>query len=200
MSLLKSYSFGIYLGYDNVPGEVLSMFSELVEKPEKKLEFACVAVASGMRGLQKGTKFKDFNLTAFEMDVKRKNFATKCKRESTKLSFIVPHSGDDDYSVSSYCSISEDVLPLMMFERVKDAYEEVLLSDELDQAIRAIKKVNTQLFIEEGVDIIVALERAVDFVPDAIEEIKRICQSYPSISESIFTILNSGNKVDALFA
>jgi len=199
MSLLKSYSFGLQVGFSELPSEVIDLFSVLVEKPEKKIDYASEIVESGLRRIKKGESYKNLNLAAFEAKISRNQFLTK-EKSRFKLSFIDSETPDEADSIGRNGGISEDVLPTRVFEKVKDAYEEVILSDELSYAIEKIKCFNDQLFVEEGIDIITALKQAVKCIPEAVEEIRRVCSEYTEISELVYAVLNSGKEVESLFA
>ena len=194
MGLLKSYRFGSFLGVDEVPENVLNLFTDSVNK-KKEISYASEIIFSGIQG--RIDLNHTFHLDAYEKAIE-KNGALAQNNKKKKESYIEFGTSSEDYdSVAQNGGIQEDHLNI---ENVQDAFEELIDSDELRYAVSNIKNLNQDLILVEDVDLIEALKLALQGIPQAIKEIKRICEFYPIISESVQTILGSGKDFYEVFA
>ena len=82
---------------------------------------------------------------------------------------------------------------------MKDAFEEVLMNEELEYAVSTIKSLNDSFIADYGTDLIFTLKNAVRGIPQAVTEIKNICTEFSVVSELIETILTSKREVEVLF-
>lgn len=198
MATLHSYSFGNYNGVSELPDEVLGLFTSLVVNPEKQIEFASEIISSGLQG---NIDFsKEFSIDGFEAAI-RKNERLAQDAHKKKESFIDFSSSKDDWDdVMASGGIKVDSLNNMTVEKMKDAYEEIVMEDELRYAVETIKSLNSELIIEEHVNFIFALKQAVKGIPSAVENVKRVCESYEVIGELVHEILESGEELNQLFA
>ena len=72
MSLLHSYSFGTAFGQDGLSSDVLGLFTELVDNPNKKIEFASEIIDAGMTG---AINFRrPFSIDAYEAGIRKRKF------------------------------------------------------------------------------------------------------------------------------
>lgn len=195
---LRSFSFGTYMGVNELPIEVINLFLPLTENPNKKVEFASEIVKAGLQG---NINFqKEFNLDAYEATIRKNQHLLKESERKKKAYFDYSGANDDYDEVISSGGIKADFIKLDSIEEMKDAFEEVLLNEELKYAVSTIKSLNDEFISDYGTDVIFALKRAVQGIPQAIEEIKHICEEFSLVSELIETILESKQKVDVLFA
>ena len=198
-NLLKSYSFGTFHGVDNIPINILGLFSELAEDPEKKIQYASEIISNGLEGRINFNR--RFNIDAYEAKIRQNQGLTKSAKGKKEL-FLDYGSGSDDNNTEvrrkgGICLDNTNEVALMKME---DAYDKLINDDEVKYAIKTIKSLQKPLFIEEQVNFIGLLEQALNQVPDAIESIKNICQNYPVVSEQVEVILNSGYSFKECFS
>lgn len=196
--LLRSFGFGTFMGVSELPVEVLNLFIPLTENPDKRIEFASEIISAGLNGKIDFTK--DFNLDAYEATIKKNQRLLK-ENEKKKKSYIDFNGGSDDFEeVACSGGIKADFVQLDSIEEMKDAFEEVLANEELEYAVTTIKSLNAEFISDYGTDLIFALKKAVQGIPQAVEELKSICAEFSLVAELIETILSSKQEVEVLFA
>lgn len=194
MGLLMSYGFGSYLGVDEVPEKVLNLFTDSI-KSDKKLNYASEIVFSGIMG--RINLDDTFHIDAYEKAIKRNGDLTLNTRRKKETYIDYGCSSDDYDTVAQNGGIQVDHLNI---DDVSDAFEDLINEDELRYAVENIKKLNKELLIVEEVDLVEALKLALKGIPQAIDEIKRLCKFYPTIGDSVKTILSSGRDFQEVFA
>lgn len=196
--LLRSFSFGTFMGVSELPLEVLNLFIPLTQNPDKRIEFASEIISAGLNGKIDFTR--EFDLDAYEATI-RKNQRLLRENEKKKKSYIDFSGSSDDFDdVACSGGIKADFIQLDSIEEMKDAFEEVLSNEDLAYAVSTIKSLNDEFISDFGVDLVFALKKAVQGIPQAVEEIKNICSEFSIVSELIETILSSKQEVDVLFA
>ena len=186
------------MGVNELPVDVLNLFLPLTENPDKKIEFASEIISAGLQGRIDFST--EFNLDAYEATIRKNQHLLK-ESEKKKKSYIDFSGSSDDFDdVASKGGIKAEFESLDTIEEMKDAFEEVLLNEELDYAVSTIKSLNDDFIADYGTDLIFALKNAVRGIPQAVEEIKKICTDFSVVSELIETILTSKCEVEALFA
>lgn len=194
MGCLGSYSFGSYMGVDEIPEKVLGLFTSSAENGES-LQYASEIVFSGIKG--RINLDGEFNIHAYERAITKNGILSDYSR-SKKETFLDCGTSNDDYdSVTQAGGVQADRLNL---EVVQDAFEELLDDDELACAVSNIRRLNPEFITVEETDIIEALRLALKGIPQAIKELKRICEFYPQMSEDIKTVLSCGLSFDEVFA
>ena len=196
--LLRSYNFGTFMGVSELPVNVLNLFLPLAENPSKQIEFASEIVSAGLQGRIDFSK--DFNLDAYEATIRKNQHLLKESERKKKTYIDFSGSGDDFDEVASSGGIKADFESFNSVEEMTDAFEEVLLNEELEYAVSTIKSLNNDFIADYGTDLIFALKNAVRGVPQAVEEIKNICKDFVVVSELIETVLKSNKSVELLFA
>ena len=195
---LRSFSFGTFMGVNELPVEVLNLFLSLTENPDKKVEFASEIISAGLQGRINFNK--DFNLDAYEATIRKNQHLLK-ENERKKKSYIDFSGSNDDFDdVVTSGGVKADFIQLDSIEEMQDAFEEVLLNEELAYAVDTIKSLNDEFISDYGTDLVFALKRAVQGIPQAVDEIKKICANFSLVSELIETILKSKQEVAVLFA
>lgn len=195
---LRSFSFGTFMGVSELPVEVVNLFLPLVENPDKRVEFAGEIITAGLQGRIDFSK--EFNLDAYEATIRKNQHLLK-ESERKKKSYIdFSGAGDDFDDVANSGGVKADFVQLESIEEMKDAFEEILLNEELEYAVSTIKSLNDEFISDYGTDLIFALKRAVQGIPQAVEEIKNICQEFSLVSELVETILSSKQEVEVLLA
>ena len=193
---MRNYSFGRVLGYDEIPTEVLSLFTDLVDNPSQRIDCGYEVVQAGMANRIDFSR--PFNLEAYQFGVKKKQQLGYNEKRKHELS--LEFSCNDDEVPTTYDSITEDAASNQIANKVKDAYEELLASAELTYAVSTIKNLNVEMMTVEGIDLIRCLKEAVNGVTKAIMTVKRISECYPYLGKSLETILSSGEEIGVLFA
>ena len=194
--MLKSFEYGLNSGVSELPDEVLGLFKSLVENPDKKISYASEIIDAGLNGRIDFNR--EFNIDAYEAKI-RKNEKLLINSKAKKESFIDFSGADDFDEVRSKGGIKVDLLDISTVEEVKDAFEEVLLSEELKYSVEAIKSLNEEFIVDYGTDLVFCLKRAVQGIPHAVRELKEICDNFPVVSDMIKTILSSKVEVKTLF-
>ena len=198
--LLRSFSFGSYMGVDELPAEILELFNSLIECPDKKIEFASEIIQAALQG-----KIKldgSFNIDAYEAAIKKNNFLVKDGERKKKL-HLDDGSFDDDFTETMYNGcvkteyLSYDYMSCT--DEMKDAFEELLNGEELDYAVSAIKSLNDKVMIEYGVDLIYAVRQAIRGFPQAIGVVKNLCLECKYISDLVEIVLSSDKEFNVLF-
>lgn len=195
-SLLRSLSFGNYHGVSELPDEVLQLFMELVENPNRQIEFASEIIDAGLQG--RIDLNSSFNLGAYEATI-RKNGKLNLENRKKRELYIDQSDGDDWEDVSRSGGIKVDALQRDAVDEIADAYEKLILEDELQYAITTIKELQPILLIEEQVDLLHLLKQSLRFVPSAIEALRSLCSDYEVLAEQIKVVLESGRKFEELF-
>ena len=195
---MRSLSFGAYCGIDELPVEVLNLFTPLVINRDKKIEFASEIISSGLQG---NIDFKkDFNIDAFEASIRR-NTKLTLENDKKRLSFIDFGGNSGDYSeVASNGGVREDRLNLSNVEKIKDAFEELLDDEELAYAVGSIKAMNDDIIISEQVDLIKALKSAKLGIPNAVDVLANLCGRNQVVADLVRIVLESKRELEELFA
>lgn len=195
---LRSFSYGTFMGVSELPVEVLNLFLPLTENPDKRVKFASEIISAGLQG--KIDFSKEFNLDAYEATIEKNQHLLKENERKKKVYLDFSGSGDDFDDVVNSGGIKADFVQLDSIEEMKDAFEEVLLNEDLAYAVSTIKSLNDEFISDYGTDLIFALKRAVQGIPQAVDELKKICEEFSLVSELIETILSSKKEVEVLFA
>lgn len=198
MSVLRSYSFGSICGVNELPKEVLNLFVGLVEHPEKKIEFASEIVSAGLQG--RINFDSTFNIDAYEAAI-RKNQKLGVENKKKKEVFLDfgGNSSDDYDEVARQGGMKEDQVATKAVEKMEDAYEELLLEDELQYAVKTIRGLQPVLLANEKVDFLYTVRQALRGMPESRDILKRLCDEYEVVAEQIQVILGSGKSFDEIF-
>lgn len=193
---LRSLSFHQFCGVDELPLNVLNLFSPLSQTPEKKLEYAYEIIVGGLRG--KINFSSGFNLEGYEMAVK-KNYAMALENTKKKNTFIVMEDdGYEDFIRNGGTTL--DLASVRMVRKMEDEYEKLLDNEELEHAVETIKALNEEYIKSEGIDLIVCIKSALKGIPDAVNTVKQLCLDNSLVAEYIKVILECKTPVEELFA
>lgn len=195
--MLQSYSFGTFNGYNELPDEILGLFLGLSRTPEKHIEFASEIISAGLQG--RINFDKEFNLDAYETAIRKNTFLGQEKRKKREV-FLDFQASSDDFDETSREGglVAERFTPTVL--QLQDAYEQVLLDDELEYAVSTIKELDSMLQVQEDVNILKAIEMALKGIPSAVDVIKKVCDDYEVVAEQIKIVLSSGKTFNELFA
>lgn len=186
--MLKSYSFGMVYGVNELPEHVLNLFKELVYKPEINLEYTNEIIVAGL----KGNIGENFSIQAYEQGIKKKEALAKLAK-AKKSKNIDTSLTTEDNSVASYFDISMSQVDTQMVKtaELRDEYEKLLDENELEYAIKEIKGLQKDIFIKEQVNVMRGLKDALKGIPAAIQTMKDLCEKYERVNELVEIILSS---------
>ena len=187
--MLRSFSFGLIYGVNELPENVINLFSELLKHPEINIEHASEIVEAGL----KGNIGENFSLIAYEKGIKKKEALAKISKAKKKKNIDTSLDTEQDNSVTSYFDISMTQLDMQVVKTTDllDEYEKLLNDDELEYAIKEIKGLQKDTFIKEQIDVMQGLKDALDGVPVAIRTMKELCEKYERVNELVEIILSS---------
>ena len=187
--MLRSFSFGLIYGVNELPENVINLFSELLKHPEINIEHTSEIVEAGL----KGNIGENFSLIAYEKGIKKKEALAKISKAKKKKNIDTSLDTEQDNSVTSYFDISMTQLDMQVVKTTDllDEYEKLLNEDELEYAIKEIKGLQKDIFIKEQIDVMQGLKDALDGVPVAIRTMKELCEKYERVNELIEIILSS---------
>ena len=198
MSLLRSYSFGQMNGVDELPEEILRLFTDLVEIPEKRIEFASEIISAAMQGnidLE-----HEFNIDAYESAI-RKNIRLGKEAKRKKEVFLDYTDSSDNWEETAQAGgIKADVATLQAVNKMEDAYEQIMLEDELQYAVETIKSLQPMLLIEARIDFLHTMKQALKGIPESVKILQNVCNEYEVLAEQVRTVLSSGYTFEEIFA
>lgn len=197
MSLLKSYSFGHIFGVTELPNEVLNLFIGLSKNPEKKIEYASEIISAGLQG---NIDFNhEFNLDAYEAAI-RKNLKLGKESRRKKEVFLDFTDNNDDWEETQYAGgIKADVATTHAVQKMEDAYDKLIMEDELRYAVDTIKSLQPMLLVEAKMDFMHTMEQALKGIPESIKLLQRVCDEFEVVAEQIKIILGSGYTFEEIF-
>lgn len=198
MSLLRSYSFGQMNGVNELPEEILRLFTDLVEIPEKQIEFASEIISAAMQGnidLE-----HEFNIDAYESAI-RKNIRLGKEAKRKKEVFLDYTDSSDSWEETAQAGgIKADVATLQAVNKMEDAYEQIMLEDELQYAVETIKSLQPMLLIEARIDFLHTMKQALKGIPESVKILQSVCNEYEVLAEQVRTVLSSGYTFEEIFA
>lgn len=197
MSLLRSYSFGHVFGVTELPKEVLNLFIGLSANPEKKIEYASEIISAGLQG---NIDFNhEFNLDAYEAAI-RKNLKLGKESKRKKEVFLDFTDNNDDWDETQYAGgIKADVASVRAVQKMEDAYDKIILEDELKYAVETIKSLQPMLLVEAKMDFIHTMGQALKGIPESIKLLQSVCEEFEVVSEQVRIILGSGYTFEEIF-
>ena len=199
MSVLRRFSFGHICGVTELSDEILNLFIDLSENPEKKIEYASEIISAGLQG---NINFKQaFNLDAYEAAI-RKNIRLGKENKRKKESFLdYSDSSDDNWSeVATSGGIKADVASYKAVEKMEDAYEQLILEDELRYAVETIKSLQPMLLVDARMDFLHTMKQALKGIPESVKLLQKVCNDYEVVAEQVQVILGSGYTFEEIFA
>lgn len=198
MCLLRSYSYGHVHGFTELPKEVLNLFIGLTENPEKRVEFASEIISAGLQGNIDFTR--QFNLEAYEATIHKNIRLGQENRRKREVFLDYTDTSDGWEDTARDGGIKIDVATQQRVDKMEDAYEQLLLEDELKYAVSTIKSLQHVLLIEERLDLLHTIKQALKGIPESESMLTRVCKKYEVVAEQVYAILNSGYAFEELFA
>ena len=177
--LLRSYSFN----KDELTDRELELFSYMLEHPEHKCDVAYEILINALEG--RIDYSKEFNLPAYEKTIKFNNLLTINTRGKKEKSYDVPISDGSD-----------DLLKDTIAER-RNLIEEYIMDDAYNRAVDFFKRNDLYMLYESvngliAIDLCVSLRQALKGIPEAIRNLKKVCDIDSTVREYIEVILSRG--------
>ena len=194
--VLKSFSFGVYRGYSEIPPSVWGLFVDMAKDTSKSVPYVSEIVSAGLEGrIATNMPFHlDAYCKAIEMNTRLADYS-----RARKVAYCVNDEADDFETTSrAYGTISLSKVSLVA--KMEDSFEKLADSDELRYAVSQIRSLNESFILEHSVNIIETLKYAVRGVPSAIERLRQLCSDFSEVAEYVQVILGSGENVEECFA
>ncbi len=200
MSLMRSFSHGIFKGIDEIPAECWNLFTDLVNtEDQQQMDYCYEIISTYLNGSLR--EREKFNLKGYAYGIKKKEQLNYDKRKN-KLLFLDDNSFDDNggkgtagYTMSTDLVVQNQTT----VEEYADVFDELLNSYELRYAVETIEELKEDIFIEENIDIIECVRQAMRGLPSAVQALKGICAEYELLGEQIKLVLASGVSFHELF-
>lgn len=197
MSLIKSYSFGHICGVTELPTNVLNLFVGLSYNPEKKIEYASEIISAGLQGnIDFG---HEFNIDAYESAIRKNQRLSKESKRKKEVFLDFSDSNDDWDETQAAGGIKVDVASTQAVNKMEDAYEQLLLEDELKYAVDTIKSLQPMLLVEAKMDFLYTMKQALKGIPESIALLKDVCKDFEVVAEQVKVILSSGYTFEEIF-
>lgn len=172
--------------------ECWNLFKEMTDAPENTVEYVDEILTAYQNG--KINLDKEFNLRGYCYRV-AENQEKKALQNAKKETFLFDNDEDDYEEASRQGGVSYN-----RFERLDDGFEQLENDDELAYAISTIKNLRKDFLMEEGIDLVVLLQRVKEFLPQAITKMREVCSEFELIGEQVHTILESGISIEEYFS
>lgn len=180
--------------YDSeVSEEVWGLFSSMADEPEKSVPYVDEIINAGIKGKIDFGRY--FNLDGYCYTVEE-NLKMKAGQRAKKESFIFDGDLTDD---GGEAYTKKGGVNSNRFEALEDGFNKLEDDDELLSAIRSIKNVREDFLLDEGVDLVKLLKSATEFLPQAITDLKKLCEDFELLGEQIQVVLKSGVPIQKCF-
>lgn len=190
MSLLRSFSFGQFNGYDEIPAYVLEhLFHDLSDNPTKKVDCCYEVVSAALAGRINFNT--EFNLSAYDKEVKE-HHKLDASHRAKKVDFLDDFGGDDENEHGG--------VDLSRLE-VRGVVDDFARSDERSYLIQEACYIKSHLdffLIEEQICFLTVYRQALKGIPESIAIIKRLCENYDWFNDFIDTLLQTDDETRAL--
>ena len=181
MTLLRSYSLN-----KNLSEDILLLFKTLVEGNNSKCDCCYEIIENALDN--RIDLNKEFNLRAYETTIKRNINLTKSKQAQNRISISAPITSDDGITIEECL---QDESSFSEFTKVDDLFD-------YECAVKYLSENYSDFIIFDGIDIITCLKNALKGIPQATEEIRKLCNKYKSMEQAIRIILKHGIEEDLL--
>lgn len=181
--------------------QIWGLFVAMMENPTKNIEYIWEIFESAKAG--RINLDRPFNLAKYDAIIRRngklntyrdmKEFGLKYidfSRESLDRQDSKANGGITVDVVSYQASVISDTV---------DDFEKLFIDDELKDAVGYVNALNESFIVDEGIDVIFLLKKALDGIPDAVAKLRTLCEDFPLIGENIKIIISSGQEVATLF-
>ena len=195
-STLKSFSFGVYKGYSEIPASVWGLFTEMGNDPTKSVPYVDEILNAGLEGrIATNLPFYiDAYCKAVESNTRMADYA----RVKRVVSTVDTDVKDMDDMRNAYGTVSLSHVSLVA--RMEDSFDKLADDEELRYAISQIRSLNESFILEYSVNIIETIKYAVRGIPSAIDNLRKLCNEFSDIAEYVQIILSSGRGFEEIFA
>lgn len=183
--LMRSYSYGTFMGVSELPPDVLNLFSSLVEEKEKKISYASEIVFAALAG---NIRLDDsFNIDAYISTIRKNERLCKDKKSVYESSYTLKSDCENidllDLDYYSMCSInnSDDI----------DEYTKLEDKDFFEYSVYKLKEINKDFISDYGIDLIYCIKRAFGGIPSALDALKDICNNFDNVKDIVYSLLTS---------
>ena len=196
--LLRSYSYGTFMGVSELPPEVLNLFKPLVKEDGKQISYASEIVFAALAGK---IKLDDsFNMDSYSCNISihiktiRKNeILIKDKKRMYESSYTPSSDCDDELTDLDYYSMHSA-------NNIDDLDEYAKFEDKefFQYSISKLKELNKDFIVYYGVDLIFCIKRALDGIPSALDTLKDICNNFDNVKDMVYALLTSEKDLDSV--
>ncbi len=182
----------------NLNEDVLRLFTDMVDAPTKNVEYVQEIIDAAQQ--VRVNLEKDFNLAGYCYKISQ-NTMLKANSRKKKETFYFEDDGMDDSDWSKYSkqggiSLTEATVRSTRFNDLAQGFEALEDDSEFLDAINTIKNLRDDFLINEGVDLIMLIKQALKYFPQAIDELKKICEDFELVGEQIKIILSSKKDIE----
>lgn len=178
--LLRSFNFTKQLTGDMLD----TLFKDLVDY-RGEFDYSLELIEAALDGRVDTTK--PFNLFGWSKSVRDGSFQVELRRLKKEM-YIVDDDDDERTGVKASSIVD-----------VRDDYEILEDKEEVQYTVNKILALNNEVMCVLGIDLIFCMQKAIEGVPQAIEELSNICKENEWIGEYVQIILASGIPFEELF-
>lgn len=190
--LMRSYSYGTFMGVSELPPDVLNLFKSLVDENGKKISYASEIVFAALAG---NIKLDDsFNIDAYISTIRKNERLCTDKKRMYESSYTLNSDFDDDELLDlGYCSLHNT-------DTISDSDDYTKFEDNefLQYSVSMLKEINKDFISDYGIDLIFCIKRALGGIPSALAILKDICNNFDNIKDMIYALLTSEKDLDSI--
>jgi len=190
--LLRSYSYGTFMGVSELPPDVLNLFKSLVDENGKKISYASEIVFAALAG---NIKLDDsFNIDAYISTIRKNERLCIDKKRIYESSYTLNSGCDEDGVLDlGYCSQHST-------DSISDSDDYTKIEDDefLQYSVSMLKEINKDFISDYGIDLIFCIKRALGGIPSALATLKDVCNNFDNIKDMIHALLTSEKDLDSI--
>lgn len=187
--LMRSYSYGTFMGVSELPPEVLNLFKSLVEEDGKKISYASEIIFAALAG---NIKLDDsFNIDAYISTIRKNERLCTDKKSMYESSYALSSNCDDELLDLDYCSMHNT-------SNTDDLDEYTKFEDKefFQYSVSKLKELNKDFISDYGIDLIFCIKRAVGGIPSALDALKDVCNNFDNVKDMVYALLTSEKDLD----
>lgn len=190
--LMRSYSYGTFMGVSELPPDVLNLFKSLVDENGKKISYASEIVFAALAG---NIKLDDsFNIDAYTSTIRKNERLCTDKKRMYESNYTLNSDYDDGELLDlGYCSLHNT-------DTISDSDDYTKFEDNefLQYSISMLKEINKDFISDYGIDLVFCIKRALGGIPSALAILKDICNNFDNIKDMIYALLTSEKDLDSI--
>ena len=187
--LMRSYSYGTFMGVSELPPEVLNLFKSLVDEDGKKISYASEIIFAALAG---NIKLDDsFNIDAYISTIRKNERLCTDKKSMYESSYALSSNSDDELLDLDYCSMHNT-------SNIDDSDEYTKFEDKefFQYSVSKLKELNKDFISDYGIDLIFCIKRAVRGIPSALDALKDVCNNFDNVKDMVYALLTSEKDLD----